>query len=977
MQNKRIKMRPRETTILSPSMAYLACIEACHNTSRQACLARVACLTRVYLAFVILGDVIQSMRNFEYWNGRDTLKIIAKHHENGESCLKVNSPTPILTLDYSPACHWRIFWRSIEAKSHSIHPNVVRLEKLLSLSQQILITRCIGPDLPGRIKDKGFILSALKIIFGRISHIHLIHKVPMSTKVDSPSSVEARQAPISASTTVSSSSLVPYSVVARKIDTASVVKEESTKQVQRKTKWGTDLTQDANVRKGKALAYQSGAVTQQLKSGSLEFEEDQGSESPKLVSNANSDSKARKVQPLELERRELIGEILRLNPSYKAPPDYKPLMKESKVLIPIRTYPGYNFVGLLLGPESNTQKRLEEETGAKVRVYGIKSGFGEKSEITKSDISDAHEAYDDLHVHVSADTYEKVDAAVALIELLLTPVSGNAAVTPKVASEDVQTKNLDSSGIFMMPVNNVIQAVPQSPSLPVQPGQPPFQPYPAPWFPKTAPNVPSNPSSAFMPPLFPNNPTQFPLLRPPPGMPQYFTQAPNILSVPRTSTPTVLRPPLPIQFPPNQSPSGPISQSLTSGPVPTLKPPGQVNPQIGPPIRPPVTSSAWPLAPNPAGPSMNQVAPSNATMRALGVPSTSMSSGPSQFNVSDIARPPAANFTPHSSSLISARPSTSPPIFSPVPSQTGLVPTPGMASSFSGSLASPPPAQRPTSFLQRAPSSLIVRAPIPMPAPSHAQAPIPVQPRLQPPQPLLPLSTSSATIIPTFPPPTNSPIGASPVTTLKPPRPISGDFTFQPLRTQPPPSSPNTPAAHNSALQNSPQAPFAAPKAPSFRPALQSPIPAALPQSSPRLPAAPASFPANASNIRPPSPMLQGYPSPAPVQPLAQAVPVASPRFPSSAQAPNPSGSIPAYPANFHRLPLVSRPAGSFTVPNQPLADKPIGFTPGNVHTSPGGNQIYDPFSPTASAAPPQQGASKKPETDAEYEDLMASVGVK
>ncbi|KAI0510162.1 hypothetical protein KFK09_010762 [Dendrobium nobile] len=823
----------------------------------------------------------------------------------------------------------------------------------------------------------------------------------MSTKVDSPSSVEARQAPISASTTVSSSSpkvsmfgtkagfvipknklsgsLVPIFRGGSKIDTASVVKEESTKQVQRKTKWGTDLTQDANVRKGKALAYQTRVeqITQQLKSGSLEFEEDQGSESPKLVSNANSDSKARKVQPLELERRELIGEILRLNPSYKAPPDYKPLMKESKVLIPIRTYPGYNFVGLLLGPESNTQKRLEEETGAKVRVYGTKSGFGEKSEITKSDISDAHEAYDDLHVHVSADTYEKVDAAVALIELLLTPVSGNAAVTPKVASEDVQTKNLDSSGIFMTPVNNVIQAVPQSPSLPVQPGQPPFQPYPAPWFPKTAPNVPSNPSSAFMPSLFPNNPTQFPLLRPPPGMPQYFTQAPNILSVPRTSTPTVLRPPLPIQFPPNQSPSGPISQSLTSGPVPTLKPPGQVNPQIGPPIRPPVTSSAWPLAPNPAGPSMNQVAPSNATMRALGVPSTSMSSGPSQFNVSDIARPPAANFTPHSSSLISARPSTSPPIFSPVPSQTGLVPTPGMASSFSGSLASPPPAQRPTSFLQRAPSSLIVRAPIPMPAPSHAQAPIPVQPRLQPPQPLLPLSTSSATIISTFPPPTNSPIGASPVTTLKPPRPISGDFTFQPLRTQPPPSSPNTPAAHNSALQNSPQAPFAAPKAPSFRPALQSPIPAALPQSSPRLPAAPASFPANASNIRPPSPMLQGYPSPAPVQPLAQAVPVASPRFPSSAQAPNPSGSIPAYPANFHRLPLVSRPAGSFTVPNQPLADKPIGFTPGNVHTSPGGNQIYDPFSPTASAAPPQQGASKKPETDAEYEDLMASVGVK
>ena len=31
---------------------------------------------------------------------------------------------------------------------------------------------------------------------------------------------------------------------------------ESGKQVQRKTKWGPDLTQDAAVRRGKALAYQ-------------------------------------------------------------------------------------------------------------------------------------------------------------------------------------------------------------------------------------------------------------------------------------------------------------------------------------------------------------------------------------------------------------------------------------------------------------------------------------------------------------------------------------------------------------------------------------------------------------------------------------------------------------------------------------------------------------------------------------------------
>ncbi|KAG0454152.1 hypothetical protein HPP92_025456 [Vanilla planifolia] len=278
----------------------------------------------------------------------------------------------------------------------------------------------------------------------------------MSTKIDSPSTAEPRHGQIAVSVSTSSSfsasspkvsmfgaksgfvipknklsgSLVPIFRGGSKVDIGSTVKEESTKQIQRKTKWGTDLTQDAAVRKGKALAYQTRVeqITQQLKSGSLEFGEDQGSDSSKQDVSADSasdllDSKSHKVEVLELERRELIGEILRLNPSYKAPQDYKPLLKESKVPIPIKTHPSHNFIGLLLGPESNTQKRLEEETGAKVRVYGTNLDSKVEREITKSDVNEALDAYGELYVHVSGDTYEKVDAAFALIELLLTPVS--------------------------------------------------------------------------------------------------------------------------------------------------------------------------------------------------------------------------------------------------------------------------------------------------------------------------------------------------------------------------------------------------------------------------------------------------------------------------------------------------------------------------------------------------------------------------
>jgi hypothetical protein len=30
-----------------------------------------------------------------------------------------------------------------------------------------------------------------------------------------------------------------------------------------------------------------------------------------------------------------VGELLKLNPSYKAPPDYKPLLKEARIPVPV------------------------------------------------------------------------------------------------------------------------------------------------------------------------------------------------------------------------------------------------------------------------------------------------------------------------------------------------------------------------------------------------------------------------------------------------------------------------------------------------------------------------------------------------------------------------------------------------------------------------------------------------------------------
>jgi splicing factor 1 len=56
-----------------------------------------------------------------------------------------------------------------------------------------------------------------------------------------------------------------------------------------------------------------------------------------------------------------------------------------------------------------------------------------QSEIHHQDINDARTAYEDLYINVSADSYDKVDAAVALIELLLTPVSVSPACLPSLS----------------------------------------------------------------------------------------------------------------------------------------------------------------------------------------------------------------------------------------------------------------------------------------------------------------------------------------------------------------------------------------------------------------------------------------------------------------------------------------------------------------------------------------------------------------
>jgi splicing factor 1 len=41
-----------------------------------------------------------------------------------------------------------------------------------------------------------------------------------------------------------------------------------------------------------------------------------------------------------------------------------------KLYIPEKQYPGYNFVGLIIGPRGNTHRRMEQETNCKIAIRG-------------------------------------------------------------------------------------------------------------------------------------------------------------------------------------------------------------------------------------------------------------------------------------------------------------------------------------------------------------------------------------------------------------------------------------------------------------------------------------------------------------------------------------------------------------------------------------------------------------------------------
>lgn len=86
-----------------------------------------------------------------------------------------------------------------------------------------------------------------------------------------------------------------------------------------------------------------------------------------------------------------------------------------KIYIPVKDFPGRNFIGLIIGPRGDTQKQLERETGCKIAIRGkgsVKNGRQGKVE----------DETDELHVVVTGDNDEGVEKASHMVEMLLRPL---------------------------------------------------------------------------------------------------------------------------------------------------------------------------------------------------------------------------------------------------------------------------------------------------------------------------------------------------------------------------------------------------------------------------------------------------------------------------------------------------------------------------------------------------------------------------
>eukprot|EP00798_Chlamydomonas_sp_ICE-L_P010194 gene10194-8106_t len=130
----------------------------------------------------------------------------------------------------------------------------------------------------------------------------------------------------------------------------------------------------------------------------------------------------RQKDKLMKERQDIIAELIKSNPVFKPPSDYRPEKKTRRIPIPVHEFPLINFIGLVIGPRGNTQKRMEKESGAKIVIRGKGSmKEGRAKPLTASGKPVDNGENEELHVLVTAENDEQLIKACDMIEALMSP----------------------------------------------------------------------------------------------------------------------------------------------------------------------------------------------------------------------------------------------------------------------------------------------------------------------------------------------------------------------------------------------------------------------------------------------------------------------------------------------------------------------------------------------------------------------------
>ncbi|XP_069478597.1 KH domain-containing, RNA-binding, signal transduction-associated protein 1 isoform X2 [Ambystoma mexicanum] len=107
---------------------------------------------------------------------------------------------------------------------------------------------------------------------------------------------------------------------------------------------------------------------------------------------------------------------------------HKNMKLKERVIIPVKQYPKFNFVGKILGPQGNTIKRLQEDTGAKISVLGKGSmrDKGKEEDLRKGGDPKYAHLNMDLHVFIEVfgppcEAYTRMSHAMEEVKKFLVP----------------------------------------------------------------------------------------------------------------------------------------------------------------------------------------------------------------------------------------------------------------------------------------------------------------------------------------------------------------------------------------------------------------------------------------------------------------------------------------------------------------------------------------------------------------------------